>query len=92
MTATNCRPHRLRNCSICKTGTYSPRTDRTADDNPLADPLSPAHQAVYGGAYYGSTPDPSPSTSCESSSASSSSGGGSSSSYDSGSSSYDSGC
>jgi hypothetical protein len=91
MSNARCKKHLRLDCSTCETGTYARRTtSANSTPDPLTDPLSPLHQAVYGSG------DTSPSTSCESSPPSSSStydSGSSSSSYDSGSSSsYDSGC
>lgn len=98
MTTARCKTHLRLDCSTCETGAYARRRP-TSDDNPIGDPLSPLHQAVYGGAFYGSV-DTSPSpSSCDSGSSSGSDSssydsGSSSSSYDSGSSSssYDNGC
>lgn len=81
MSTDRCKKHLRRDCSTCRPDTTARRS--SADDNALLDPLSPLHQATYGGAYYGS----SSSDSSSSSSSSSSDSGSSSSSYDSGSSS-----
>ena len=95
MNATPCTRHSRRHCldRQCRRGREGHAADRPLTTDPLTDPLSvanpisPTHQAVYGGPFYG-TPDPGPSTSsydCGSSSSySSDSSSSSSSSCDSG--------
>lgn len=71
-----CTRHSRRDCSDarCRNERDNRRTTTAADDS-ITDPLSPLHQAAYGGAFYGSGSD----SGCDTSSSS-----GSSSSYDSG--------
>ena len=90
MNATPCTRHSRRHCldRQCRLERENRAADRPSTTDPLTDPLSvanpisPTHQAVYGGPFYG-TPDPGPSTSsydCGSSSSSSSYSGDSGSS------------
>lgn len=84
----NCTRHRRPNCleSVCRREHENRESNTTSTDtsSDLANPVSPLHQAVYGGSFYGST---SSDSDCGSPNSSSSYDSGSSSSYDSGSSS-----
>jgi hypothetical protein len=88
MTDYTCTRHRRRDCreTVCRTErtrhAETRQTDPLTDPASLANPVSPVHQAVYGGPFYGSTD-----SDCGRSGSSYDSGSSSSSSYDSGSSS-----